>query len=232
MKAGPDQTESASLSIIIPVLNDAVALEALLGQLLQLIGPRDEIIVVDGGSCDRSMAVAQRACVSTIHCISDRGQQLQVGVHQARGEWVWMLHADTVVSQSAIDYLHSARAVGWGRFDISFDDTHFMMRTVAQLMNVRSRQTSICTGDQGIFVHRYLLDLAGGVPAQALMEDIELCKRLRRLCRADCPRKAIVTSSRRWRSQGIMRTVVRMWWLRIRYWAGAAPSRLAREYYG
>ena len=102
---------------------------------------------------------------------------------------------------------------------------------VAALMNWRSRLTGIATGDQGIFAHRSLLDAVGGVPLQALMEDVELSKRLKSCSRPLCPRATLTTSGRRWRTRGVLRTIVGMWWFRLRYWLGVDPERLAGEYY-
>ena len=107
-----------------------------------------------------------------------------------------------------------------------------LLRMVAALMNRRSALTGICTGDQGIFVHRALLDAVAGMPRQPLMEDIELSRRLRRLARPQRLRGPLRASARRWLSRGPVRTILSMWAFRLRYWLGASPERLAREYYG
>jgi hypothetical protein len=103
---------------------------------------------------------------------------------------------------------------------------------IEALMNLRSRLTGICTGDQGIFVRRRALEAIGGIPVQALMEDIELSKRLRRVARPLCVRTRLTTSARRWRTHGIVATVLLMWRLRLAYFFGAAPGALAQCYYG
>jgi hypothetical protein len=97
-------------------------------------------------------------------------------------------------------------------------------------MNRRSRWSGIATGDQAIFVARTALAAAGGVPEQPLMEDIELSRRLRRRAPPACLRDRVVTSGRRWEQRGVWRTIVTMWWLRLRYWLGAAPEALERVY--
>jgi GT2 family glycosyltransferase len=143
-----------------------------------------------------------------------------------------MLHADSQIGLSAVTYLRSLAVPGWGRFDIAFHPENRIMRLVAWMMNRRSRWTGICTGDQGIFVHRSLLTRIGGVPEQPLMEDVELSRRLRRLSHPLTPRIRIITSSRRWQRDGAVRTVLRMWRFRLLYWMGRTPESLAREYYG
>ena len=120
----------------------------------------------------------------------------------------------------------------WGRFDIRLSGSDPLFRLIERSMNTRSSVTSICTGDQGIFVRRDVLTMIGGVPQQALMEDIELSKRLRRYAKPARLRAPIETSSRRWERDGIVRTVLLMWSLRLRYFLGVDPERLADAYYG
>jgi rSAM/selenodomain-associated transferase 2 len=220
-----------SVSVIVPVLNDAAPLERLLASLHRAVGRGVEIVVVDGGSADGSDAIAACAGVRLVRCRPGRGFQIAEGAAAARGVWLWMLHADSEPSRHALEHLLTRPDVpGWGRFSVRFDAGP-MMALVATLMNARSRLTGICTGDQGIFVHRDLLRQVGGMPRQSLMEDIELCRRLKRLDRPDCRPEAIGTSARRWRSEGTLKTIVGMWRFRLRYWRGADPEQLAREYY-
>jgi hypothetical protein len=157
---------------------------------------------------------------------------LAAGVARAHGAWIWLLHADSRGVAGGLRWL-LAREVEpcWGRFNIALADASPSLRLVGFMMNLRSRLTGICTGDQGIFVHSRLLAACGGVPQQQLMEDIELCRRLKRLARPEVPPQTLITSSRRWRQRGVLRTVLQMWQLRLRYWLGAAPEVLAREYY-
>jgi hypothetical protein len=124
----------------------------------------------------------------------------------------------------------AATGRAWGRFDVRIAGTHPMLRLVERMMNLRSRLTHICTGDQGIFVRREAFEAIGGYPRQALMEDLALSARLRRLSAPLCLRERCLTSARRWESNGVLRTVVLMWWLRLQYACGAAPARLARAY--
>jgi hypothetical protein len=103
-----------------------------------------------------------------------------------------------------------------------------MFRLIETMMNLRSRWSGICTGDQGIFVRRDLLALIDGIPDQPLMEDIELSKRLRRYARPICLDASLTASARRWQQHGVLPTILLMWRLRLEYFFGVAPDVLAR----
>lgn len=231
---------SPRLSIIIPVLNDAAALGRLLGELASHCpagaGAAFEVIVVDGGSRDASAAVARQAGARVLSSRPGRGPQLGCGAAACRGNWLWLLHADSAGTAEPLAYLlalanGATLAPAWGRFDVVFDQPTTLLRVVACMMNLRSRMTGICTGDQGLFVHRRLLCASGGVPDQRLMEDIELSRRLKRQAPPLSRPETLVASARRWHRHGVLRTVVSMWGFRLRYWLGADPERLARRYY-
>jgi rSAM/selenodomain-associated transferase 2 len=235
-------TDAPRLSVIVPVLNDAAALACLLDELNPGARPALEVLVMDGGSSDQPERHTDRPGVRLIACDRGRGQQLAAGAAAARGRWLWFVHADTAAIDAALEHVLALPAdvqpddaLGWGRFDVRFDQASppwgAVLAMVAFLMRLRSRLTGICTGDQGIFVHRDILERAGGVPPQPLMEDIELSRRLKRLGRPQARRETITTSARRWHQRGVLRTVVGMWWYRLRYWLGADPGALARSYY-
>ncbi len=164
-----------------------------------------------------------------------RGGQIAKGIKHSRGDMIWVLHADSTGVGQALAYLKTMAALGkpvWGRFDIRLIGHHFGLVWVARMMNWRSRLTRICTGDQGMFFHRCLLLQAGGFPAQRLMEDIEISKRLRRGGRFSAPGISICTSGERWERSGFWRTIARMWQWRLRYFFGASADQLYDEYYG
>ena len=221
---------ASSVSVIVPVLDDAPALRTLLGALA---GADVEVLVVDGGSRDGSAEAAEQAGARVIQSAASRGLQLDKGYRAASGDWVWMLHADAVPSPANLAEAAGWQSMspGWGAFGVRLDGGA-PLPLVAWLMNRRSALTGICTGDQGLFAHRQLLDAIGGVPRQPLMEDIELCKRLRRLARPSRASSLLGASGRRWRRHGAARTIATMWWLRARYALGAAPDDLYRQYYG
>ena len=221
---------ATKVCVVVPVLNDARCLALLIADLRAQ--PGLEIVAVDGGSEDDSLAVA--SAVDTVRSAPrNRGGQLQAGVAATERDWLWFLHADTRLNSPSVEALAVAMdEPGWGFFSIRLDGVSWPYRLIEAAMNWRSSATGIATGDQGIFVHRELLDTIGGVPGQALMEDVELCKRLRRVAKPRRIPVPIVTSARRWQGRGIARTVIHMWGLRLRYFLGADPEVLARCYDG
>ncbi len=214
--------------------NDAPSLERLLDLLTSAMTLGDqpaEIVVVDGGSEDGSAEIARDSAAEVLRTEPGRGLQLNTGYRAAQGDYLWFLHADSQPSETAIRWLSARTHIDWGRFDVCFDEDSPRMRLLAGMMNGRSRRTGICTGDQGIFVHRRLLEVIGGVPEQPLMEDIELSRRLSRLCRPQCSDLRIQTSARRWQREGWGRTILAMWRYRFRYWLGESAEALAADYY-
>ena len=160
---------------------------------------------------------------------------MNAGAAQARADVLLFLHADTRLPPLA-DVLvlqavqRSDKGACWGRFDVRIEGRPRMLRVVAALMNLRSRASGIATGDQAIFITREAFERVGGFPEQALMEDIEISRRLKRLGRPACLRARVCTSGRRWEQRGVWRTIVLMWRLRWRYWRGESPARLAEAY--
>ncbi len=225
----------SSISIVIPVLNDAVALGTLLSDLDVISGFDAQRIVVDGGSSDDSFELACGRADVAIRTARGRARQLIAGVGLADGDWIWMLHADARVDERAWHAIRGAivqHGAAWGRFDVRLEGTAGLFRVVESAMNLRSRWSGICTGDQAIFVRRDLLELIAGIPDQALMEDIELTKRLRRYARPVCLNARIGASVRRWQRYGTIKTILLMWRLRLQYFFGASPEYLERVYYG
>jgi rSAM/selenodomain-associated transferase 2 len=223
----------ARLSIIMPVLDEGEAIAGALDALAELRGLGVEVIVADGGSQD---ATVQRARLRADHVIAaPRGRALQMnaGAAEASGDVLLFLHADTRLPREAerlvLDGLARSRH-DWGRFDVTIAGRHPMLRMIAFMMNLRSRITGIATGDQAIFVKCEAFREAGGFPEIPLMEDLALSKKLKRTSRPLCLRERAITSGRRWETRGVFRTMVLMWWLRLAYFFGADPARLARRY--
>jgi hypothetical protein len=117
-----------------------------------------------------------------------------------------------------------------GRFDIQLDGDHWMLRVIGAMISLRSRLSKVGTGDQGIFVRREVFQRMGGFPEIPLMEDIALCRALKRLGEVACLRSKVITSARRWESDGVWRTIIRMWTLRLLYLAGVSPVWLKKFY--
>ncbi|MCF7985622.1 MAG: TIGR04283 family arsenosugar biosynthesis glycosyltransferase [Thiohalocapsa sp.] len=220
------------LSIIIPALNEARSVAALLDDLAPLRRAGAEVILVDGGSSDATPALAADRIDLLLTAPRGRATQMNAGARAAQGEVLWFLHADTrVPAEAAAALLHAcAGGARWGRFDVRLSGPHPLLRLVERGMNLRSRLTGIATGDQGMFVERGTFEQAGAFPSIALMEDIALSAALRRMARPACLRTRLTTSSRRWEDGGVMRTIVLMWRLRLGYALGADPADLARRY--
>jgi len=221
------------LSIVVPMLNEAPALPDLLEHLLPLRRRGVEVVLVDGGSEDGSVAIATCAGFEVIHAERGRARQMNAGAAAASGDVLLFLHADTRLPDGAIELIDAALADGrhaWGRFDVEFDLRTWTMDATAFGMNLRSRLSGIATGDQALFMTRAAFDGVGGFPEQPLMEDVEITGRLRRRSRPACIRRPVLTSARRWQSRGPWRTILLMWRLRLAYWFGASPADLARQY--
>jgi rSAM/selenodomain-associated transferase 2 len=220
------------LSIIVPILNEGgLALDCVM-QLASFREAGHELILVDGGSEDLPAEKLSVYVDQLLITEPGRARQMNHGASVASGEILWFLHADSQVNLDMVSEIERAVSQGarWGRFDIRLSGQHFLLRLVERMMNWRSCSSGIATGDQGIFVQSSLFETIGGYPDQALMEDVEISRRLKRLANPFCLHQRLVTSSRRWERRGILRTIFLMWGLRLAYWLGVSPSRLARLY--
>jgi rSAM/selenodomain-associated transferase 2 len=220
-----------SVSIIVPVLNEQVRIAALLRQL-RALGPA-QVVVVDGGSRDATAEVARPLCDRLVESAPGRARQMNAGAAVASGDVLWFVHADSRLPADALGQIGKALAAGavWGRFDVRLSGDRPLYRVIAFCMNRRSRLTGICTGDQSLFVRRDAFERVRGYPDQPLMEDIELSRRLKRFAPPAALPGPLVTSSRRWDTRGVWRTIGLMWRLRFAYALGADPARLHRRYY-
>lgn len=221
------------LAIVVPTLDEAAGIAATLAALQPLRADGHEVVVVDGGSRDATLALVRPLADRALLARPGRATQMNAGARAASGGALLFLHADSRLPPDAAAAIGRALAAGarWGRFDVSIAGRPRILRVVAAMMNLRSRLTGIATGDQGIFVERALFDAVGGYAEIPLMEDIALSKSLKRLGgRPACLRERITTSGRRWEARGPWRTIVTMWWLRAAYALGADPTRLARGY--
>ena len=224
--------KSLELSIIVPVLNEAAGIAAHLAMLAPLRAAGVELLVVDGGSTDATVALARPLADAVLSAPRGRATQMNVGAAHAQGTTLLFLHADTSLPPDAAAHIKVALAGGhaWGRFDVRISGQHPLLPVVAWAMNQRSRLTGIATGDQALFVRRTVFEQVGGFPELPLMEDITLARRLKRHSPPACLRAQVLTSGRRWEQHGVLRTILLMWWLRLAYFLGADPHRLARRY--
>lgn len=220
------------VSIVIPTLDERNHIGLLLSDLEPLRQTGHEVIIADGASTDGTRALAGARADRVILAPQGRASQMNAGAGTATGDVLWFLHADSRALPRAQSQLLDACRAGaiWGRFDVRLAGHRPLLRLVERMMNWRSRLTGIATGDQGIFVTRAAFEAVGGFPPIPLMEDVALSKALRRQARPVCLSGPILTSSRRWEENGILRTILLMWRLRLAYALGADPRRLADLY--
>jgi rSAM/selenodomain-associated transferase 2 len=219
------------ISVVIPVLNEAGTMAQTLTQLRQ--AGECQIIVVDGGSDDETVPIARLHADLVLSAPRGRARQMNAGAQVATGEALLFLHADTVLPRGFSHILATAldnSAVSGGRFDVRLDAEGWPFRMIETMMNLRSRVTKIATGDQAIFVRRDLFQKIGGYPDIELMEDVELSRKLKREGTVVCLRERVTTSARRWQRDGVVRTMVKMWMLRLCHFFGVSPARLRAHY--
>ena len=220
------------LCIVVPVLDEASALRAQLEALAPLQAHGAQVVVVDGGSVDASLAIAAAVADIAITAPRGRARQMNAGARAGTGDVLLFLHADTALPPDAHHLIARHLALGhdWGRFDVRIDSPRMLLAVVSWMMNERSHLSGIVTGDQGIFVRRELFERVGGFAALPLMEDVALSKVLRREGRPARIRDRVTTSARRWETRGIWRTITLMWRIRSDYFFGVDPAALAVRY--
>jgi rSAM/selenodomain-associated transferase 2 len=219
------------VSVVIPTLNEAGTIARTLTQLRQ--AGECQSIVVDGGSDDDTMVIARLHADAVLSSPRGRARQMNAGSQVATGEALLFLHADTVLPPGFLHIVAAALdnpTVIGGRFDVRLDAEGWPFRMIETLMNLRSRMTKIATGDQAIFVRREVFHKVGGYPDIELMEDVEFSRKLKREGRIACLRERVTTSARRWQRDGVTKTILRMWSLRLCHFLGVSPARL-RAYY-
>lgn len=221
-----------SLSIVVPTLDEAAGIVAHLERLQPLRCRGAEVVLVDGGSQDETLHLGAALVDLALVSAPGRAAQMNAGARAARGDLLLFLHADTRLPSGAADLLADLLRdrVAWGRFDLTIEGRHPFLKVVSACVNARSRLSGIATGDQAIFVRRDLFEAVGGYPSIPLMEDVALSRALRAVARPLCLRRRVVTSGRRWERRGVARTILLMWLLRLAFWLGVDPARLARLY--
>jgi rSAM/selenodomain-associated transferase 2 len=220
-------------SIIMPVLNEEAVLEKQLIQLRkQCAGFAYQLLIVDGGSQDSTVAIAKEYG-HVVYAPRGRASQMNTGAAAADGDVFIFLHADTHLPADALQMIEQAlqtpMVVG-GAFRISFDVQHWSYRLVAFTANLRSQLFTRFTGDQTYFVRAASFRAIDGYPEQPLMEDLEIIDRLRTIGRVILLPQYVITSARRHERIGLLRSVLFMWYLRVLYKFGTSPARLQRMY--
>ncbi|HLI07426.1 MAG TPA: TIGR04283 family arsenosugar biosynthesis glycosyltransferase [Ktedonobacteraceae bacterium] len=223
-------------SIIVPVLNEETVLEEQLAHLRDQIGRHAdqdcELIIVDGGSDDATVSIAEKYGV-LISSLRGRATQMNAGAAVASGDVLIFLHADTHLPDDAfatIERALSSPHVVGGAFRICFNCDLWPYRLVAFTVNLRARLRTLFTGDQAYFIRATSFRAIGGYPEQPLMEDLEIINRLRKVGKVVLLPQYVTTSARRHEKTGLARTILFMWYLRTLYRLGVSPTRLQRMY--
>ncbi len=221
------------ISVIIPTLNDEASLPVTLRQLGDQ--PDVELIVVDGGSTDRTVSIAQQFTPYVFRSSLGRARQMNAGARHATGDILLFLHADTFLLPGAL-YEIQRRIIGdgavGGAFDLHMDSEQRLYRVAANLANRRSRWLGLPYGDQGVFVWRQVFSALGGYPEIPILEDLAFARQLRNAGRLTFVHTGLVASSRRWNANGVFRTELVHWWIMVLFFLRVPPRQLRRIYDG
>ena len=223
-------TTSQKISVIIPILNEAKILEKTLSQLQSELEAH-ELIVVDGGSTDGSVHIAEKYG-KVIVSEPGRAKQLNTGAASATGDILIFLHADIWLESGALAAAAIAISSGYvgGGFQQKIDGTHFLYRAIETTGNVRGKYLKIFYGDSGIFLKRTDFEKIGGFPEVPILEEMEFSKKLRRLGKTTLVTPHIHISARRWETKGIVRTTLNNWLITLLYFLKFSPVQLAKLY--
>lgn len=219
------------LSIIIPVLNEADNLPKCLDMLYAYPWMHDqaEVIVSDGGSTDETLHIASTYPCGVLSSPQGRSIQMNHGAEHAKGNYLLFLHADSRLPESFDT--DSSLSGDWGFFRLRLDGHAWVYRIIETAINLRTGLTRVAGGDQGLFFAAEFFNLIQGFPPISLMEDIAICKQARKQTNPHIVPTPLLSSSRRWQQNGIFKTILLMWLLRLAFWLGVSPQRLHRIYY-
>ncbi|MGF1587642.1 MAG: TIGR04283 family arsenosugar biosynthesis glycosyltransferase [Pleurocapsa sp.] len=220
------------ISIIIPILNEAALIKPTLMRLQQHSGV--EIIVVDGGSQDNTVALVEQTGVKVITVLGKgRAGQMNAGANAAQGNILLFLHADTQLPPDFVDLviktLEQPRTIA-GAFKLAIEGADRSLRWVEMLVEMRSRLLSLPYGDQAIFISQPAFIESGGFADLPIMEDFEFVRRIKRQGRIAIAPAAVVTSGRRWRKLGVWKTTLINQLIIAGFYLGISPTKLANFY--
>ena len=226
------ETTGRSVSIIIPAYNEASQLELSLKNLFDEMpeNPEVEVILSDGGSTDNTLDIAKNYPCRILSSDIGRAKQMNSASRHANGDFLLFLHADSSLPDNWLNQVQGS--LKWGFFPVKLSGQHWLLRVIERTINLRSRISRVATGDQGLYFSRSFFQALEGFPDIPIMEDIAISKRARKISEPSIGQYPVITSSRRWEQQGIIKTVLLMWGLRLAYWLGISPNRLHRIYQG
>lgn len=200
----------STISVVIPVLNEELRLGGTLANVLPQLP--EEVLVVDGGSGDATVAIATAtAGVRLLRADKGRARQMNAGAAAARGDWLLFLHADTLLPPQALARIAALPAsVLAGAFRHRFSSDDWRLRLISRLDNYRTRLTRIAFGDQAMFVRRELFERLGGFPPCEVMEDVAFGERLRHATAPILLADEAITDSRKFEQMGIWSSLARV----------------------
>jgi rSAM/selenodomain-associated transferase 2 len=223
---------SPGLSVVIPTWNEAASLGSLLDDVASLRCAH-EVLVVDGGSSDDTVAIAGQRGAHSLVVPRGRGFQLAEGAAAASGSILFFVHADVrlpIETCRALDRMVSESAVGAYAFRLRINASGIAYRVVEAAANLRSRLLRLPYGDQGLLITRELYERVGGFADVELMEDVMMARALRAYGGVRLLREHVLVSARRWERDGVMRRSMRNLLLLARFLSGASPRVLVRAY--
>lgn len=222
--------KSRKISIIIPILNEAKILDRTLSRLQPELGPH-ELIIVDGGSNDNSVCIAEKYG-EVLTSARGRAKQLNVGAAAATGDILLFLHADVWLETGALKAVESALLSGYiaGGFRQKIDSKRILYRLIEIAGDIRGKYLKVFYGDSGIFLARADFEKIGGFPDLPILEEMEFSKGLRKLGKTTLIVPHIHLSARRWEARGIIRTTLNNWLITLLYFLKVSPERLAKLY--
>jgi rSAM/selenodomain-associated transferase 2 len=220
------------VSIIVPVLRDAVPLAQLLTRLRQV--GHVEVVVATGDAADPALEAVRHMwpAVRWVDCLPGRGRQMNAGAERATGQWLLFLHADARLGEGWLDEIRRAdedAAVG-GCYRLEIDSPRWQARLIEHGVRWRVRWLGLAYGDQGLFIRRDLFRAIGGYRPMPVMEDADLVRRMRRHGRWRRASVGVSVSARRWERDGWLRRTVSNLRILLLYLAGRSPERLAALY--
>lgn len=220
------------ISIIIPVLDEGAIIGQTLAQLTQY--SKIEIIVVDGGSQDNTVAIA--SCAAKVVTVTGKGRagQMNAGADLAQSDVLLFLHADTQLPPNFVELvtktLNQNKVIA-GAFELAIDGSDISLRWLEMLVKLRSRLLSLPYGDQALFIFKQTFQAAGGFADLPIMEDFEFIQRIKSKGKIAIAPAAVTTSARRWLKLGVWQTTAINQLMIVGYYLGISPAKLSKFYH-